>query len=65
MLVETLAHNAVKFGNREALRFRDYKTQQWTSISWNDFKKIVDRMALSFEMLGLKAADKIALYTQN
>ena len=65
MLVETLAHNAVKFGNREALRFRDYKTQQWTSISWNDFKKIVDRMALSFEMLGLKEADKIALYTQN
>ena len=64
-LVEILAHNAVKFGNREALRFRDYKTQQWTSISWTDFKKVVDRMALAFEMLGLNETDKIALFTQN
>lgn len=64
-LVETLAKNAAKFGDREALRFRDYKTQKWTSLSWKNFKATVDKMALSFEMLGLGQFDKIALFTQN
>lgn len=64
-LVETLAKNAAKFGDREALRFRDYKTQKWTSISWKNFKSTVEKMALSFEMLGLRQFDKIALFTQN
>lgn len=64
-LVEILAHNAVKFGDREAIRYRDYKTQKWTSLSWKNFKQAIDRMALSFEMLGLEPNDKIALFTQN
>ena len=64
-MVEILAHNAVKFGDREAIRFRDYKTQKWTSLSWKSFKQAVDRMALAFEMLGLEPNEKIALFTQN
>ena len=37
-LVELISTQARRFGDREALRFRDYKTQEWMSISWNQFK---------------------------
>ncbi len=64
-LVEMVARNAAKYGEREALRFQDYKTQEWVSISWKGFKNQVDRMALSLEMLGIEAFDKIAFFSQN
>ena len=37
-LVELISTQSRRFGDREALRFRDYKTQEWMSISWNQFK---------------------------
>ncbi|MGM9804160.1 MAG: AMP-dependent synthetase/ligase [Muribaculaceae bacterium] len=64
-MVEIISRNAVKYGDREAIRYRDYKTQQWTSLSWKGFKQSIDKMALAFEMLGLGQDDKIALFTQN
>lgn len=64
-LVEMLSHHAAQYGKREALRYKDYTTDAWTSISWRRLKEIVDKVALSMKMYGLCENDKIALFTQN
>ena len=52
-LVEMVSRNAAKYGDREAIRYQDYTSREWVSMSWNNFKRQVDRMALSLEMLGV------------
>ena len=64
-LVEMVSRNAAKYGDREAIRYQDYTSREWVSMSWNNFKRQVDRMALSLEMLGVGETDKIALFSQN
>ena len=64
-LVEMVSRNAAKYGDREAIRYQDYTSHEWISMSWNNFKRQVDRMALSLEMLGVGETDKIALFSQN
>ena len=64
-LVEMVSRNAAKYGDREAIRYQDYTSHEWVSMSWNNFKRQVDRMALSLEMLGVGETDKIALFSQN
>ena len=41
--VSLISNQAKKYGNREALRYRDYVTDQWTSMSWNNFKQDIAR----------------------
>ena len=36
---------AEKYGNRVALRYRDYETEQWIPVSWNQFSAIVKTSA--------------------
>ncbi len=64
-LVELISKQAKRFGDREALRFRDYKTNQWTSISWNQFKANIEREAKSLYKAGLDAGGKVAIFSQN
>ena len=35
--VELIPQQCAKYGEREALRFRDYETQVWSSITWQWF----------------------------
>ena len=64
-LVELISTQARRFGDREALRFRDYKTQEWMSISWNQFKTNIEREAKSLYKAGLDVEDKVAIFSQN
>ncbi len=64
-LVELINKQAKRFGDREALRFRDYKTSQWTSISWNQFKANIEREAKSLYKAGLDVDGKVAIFSQN
>ena len=61
-LVELISTQARRFGDREALRFRDYKTQEWMSISWNKFKTDIEREAKSLYKAGLDVEDKVAIF---
>ncbi|MCQ2288282.1 MAG: long-chain fatty acid--CoA ligase [Muribaculaceae bacterium] len=63
--VQLIADNAKKYGNREALRFRDYKTMQWTSLSWNSFKGAIERCAQALYNIGVKEHGRICIFTQN
>ncbi len=63
--VQLISDNARKLGNREALRFRDYKTLQWTSLSWNGFKAVIERCAQALYNFGLEEHSRFCLFTQN
>jgi long-chain acyl-CoA synthetase len=64
-LVSLISTNAKKYGDREALRYRDYESQQWVSLSWNDFKRNIECEAYSLYKAGIGVQDRIAIFTQN
>jgi len=46
--LSVLVHRqAEKYGEKTALRYRDYQTAQWIPISWNQFSKTVRQAANS------------------
>jgi len=63
--VELIPRQCAKYGEREALRFRDYKTQVWSSITWEGFAEQIDRAAGALLMGGVEAQGRICLFTQN
>ena len=63
--VELISKQTARFGDREALRYRDYTTQAWTSLSWNGFKELIEKGAKSLYKAGLEEQGKIAIFTQN
>lgn len=63
--VSLIANQAKKYGNREALRYRDYLTEQWTSMSWNSFKQDIERCANALLQAGVEPQGKVAVFTNN
>lgn len=56
---------ALKYGNREVFKYRDYATGKWLSVSWSSFSSMVDAAACAMVRLGIKEHDNIAVFTQN
>jgi long-chain acyl-CoA synthetase len=52
--VELIPQQCAKYGEREALRFRDYETQVWSSITWQGFSQLIDRAAGALYMGGVE-----------
>lgn len=63
--VQLIPDNAKKYGNREALRYRDYKTQNWKSLSWNGFKEVIERCAQALYNIGIEEHGRICIFSQN
>ena len=63
--VSLISNQAKKYGNREALRYRDYLTDQWTSMSWKSFKQDIERCANALLQAGLEPQGKVAVFSQN
>ena len=63
--VSLISNQAKKYGNREALRYRDYLTDQWTSMSWNSFKQDIERCANALLLAGVEPQGKVAVFSQN
>lgn len=63
--VSLITSQAKKYGNREALRYRDYLTDQWTSMSWNSFKQDIERCANALLQAGVEPQGKVAVFSQN
>ncbi len=63
--VSLISNQAKKYGNREALRYRDYLTDQWTSMSWNSFKQDIERCANALLQAGVEPQGKVAVFSQN
>ena len=63
--VELIPQQSAKYGEREALRFRDYETQVWTSITWKGFAELIERAAGALYMGGVEPQGRVCIFTQN
>jgi long-chain acyl-CoA synthetase len=63
--VELISKQRDKYGEREALRFRDYMTQVWSSITWTGFSERIDRAAGALLAGGVEPQGRVCIYTQN
>lgn len=63
--IELVPSMARKYGGREALRYRDYATQEWTSMSWNDMDTAVGRVAVSLYKAGVEEQGRVCIFSQN
>ena len=56
---------AKKYGDKPALTFRNFGSQKWKYVSWNQFSLRVKQVSNALLNLGLKPQDKIAVFSQN
>ncbi|NDV80985.1 long-chain fatty acid--CoA ligase [Bacteroides sp. 51] len=64
--LSVLVHRqAEKYGDRVALKYRDYEKEVWHSVSWNQFSQLVRQSANALVQLGIKEEENIAIYSQN
>ncbi|NCC10160.1 MAG: long-chain fatty acid--CoA ligase [Bacteroidia bacterium] len=64
--LSVLVHRrAEKYGERAALKYRDYKTAQWIPITWNQFSRTVRQTASALVALGVEEEENIGLFSQN
>ena len=63
--VKLIPEQRAKYGEREALRFRDYETQVWSSLTWNGFAEQIERAAGALFVNGVEEQGRVCLFTQN
>lgn len=56
---------AEKYGEKIALKYRDYKKSQWIPITWNQFSKTVRQVANALVSLDVKEEENIGIFSQN
>ena len=56
---------AKKYGDRVALKHRDYKTNTWIPTTWNQFSDAVRKVSNSLIELGVEVQENIGVFTQN
>lgn len=64
--LSVLVHRqAEKYGERIALKYRDYEKGQWFPITWNEFSETVKIAAESLIELGVAEEENIGIFSQN
>ena len=63
--VELIPRQALRYGEREAVRYRDYATGAWTSISWNEFAAMINDVALALRSWNIEQQGRVCIFTQN
>ena len=56
---------AKKYGNREAITFRNFGSLKWENVSWNQFSLNVKQVSNALLNLGTKPQENIAVFSQN
>ena len=56
---------AKKYGDRVALKHRDYKTNTWIPITWNQFSETVFAVSNALIEMGVNVQENIGVFTQN
>ena len=65
LLSVLIQRQAEKYGDRVALRYRDYQTETWVPVSWNQFATIVKTVSDALIELGVGLQENIAVFSQN
>jgi long-chain acyl-CoA synthetase len=64
--LSVLVHRrAEKYGDKIALRYRDYEKERWNSVTWNNFSQWTKEAANALAALGVEEEENIAVYSQN
>jgi long-chain acyl-CoA synthetase len=64
--LSVLVHRrAEKYGDKVALKYRDYETSQWIPITWNQFSQTVRQVANALIELGVQEEENIGIFSQN
>ncbi len=56
---------AEKYGEKIALRYRDYDTATWIPVTWNQFAETVRLVANALVELGIEEEENIGIFSQN
>lgn len=60
-----IQRQAQKYGERVALKYRDYATSTWIPVSWNQFSEKVSKVSRALVALGVQAQENIGVFSQN
>ncbi len=64
--ISTLIHSqAQQYGDRVAMRYKDYSEQRWKNISWKEFSSKVHRVSNALLQLQVDVQENIGVFSQN
>ena len=64
--LSVLIHSqAEKYGEKIALKYRDYETTQWIPVTWNEFSATVRKAARAMAALGIREQENMGIFSQN
>ena len=64
--LSVLVHRqAEKYGEKIALKYRDYDTAQWMPVTWNQFSAVVLRVSRALAALGVGELENVGVFSQN
>ncbi len=64
--LSVLIHDqAAKYGDREALLYKEFGGQDWKSCSWNRFSAMVKVVSNAMLNLGIKVQENVGIFSQN
>ncbi len=64
--LSVLIHDqAAKYGDREALLYKDFGGKEWKSCSWNKFSEMVKLVSNAMLNLGVKVQENVGVFSQN
>ncbi len=64
--LSVLVHRrAEKYGDKIALKYRDYASAQWNPVTWNQFSQTVRQVANALIELNVQEEENIGIFSQN
>ena len=60
-----IQRQAEKYGDRVALKYRDYDTETWVPVSWKQFAETVTTTSNALLELGVGVQENIGVFSQN
>jgi long-chain acyl-CoA synthetase len=56
---------AACYGDREVLIYRQFGSQEWSSLSWNQFSNTVKKVSNALLNLGVRVQENLGIFSQN
>lgn len=56
---------AEKYGDKTALKYKDYETGRWVPVTWNEFSRQVRRVSNAMISLGIAEEENVGIFSQN
>ena len=60
-----ICRQAKKYGDRIALKYRNYETESWIPVSWNQFATKVKNVSNALIALGTAVQENVGIFSQN